>query len=146
MKFLSVNLFRNTREASLNLFHVSLTVSTLSLSHCLCYFVTVSALFLTVPTPAQPPRATSATPSHTGLCSLSLFLSVLFLYCLSLLTFSLAQLLPSQPEPPSATPSHRRTNRTAKAHPPPICFSHSKPLPPPISISHELDLIGKIWI
>ena len=144
MKFLSVNLFRNTREASLNLFHVSLTVSTLSLSHCLCYFLTVSALFLTIPTPAQPPRATSATPSHTGLCSLSLSFSLFSFSTLSLYSLSLSPnscpANPSHPQPP------RRTNRTAKAHPPPICFSHSKPLPPPISISHELDLIGKIWI
>uniref|UniRef100_A0A2N9GDD8 Integrase catalytic domain-containing protein n=1 Tax=Fagus sylvatica TaxID=28930 RepID=A0A2N9GDD8_FAGSY len=49
----------------------------------------------------------------------------------------------NQLKPPLATPSHRRT---AKAHPPPICFSHGKPPPPPISISHGSDLIGKILI
>jgi hypothetical protein len=76
----------------------------------LCSFsLSLSALFLTVPSHPQP-----VTPSHTPLlCSLSL----------SLLAFSLAQLVPSQPEHRSQS----RTDPTVAPIPAPICFSHGKP-------------------
>ena len=78
--------FSKTRVMFLSTHFTPLLLSLLS------HFLTVSALFLTVSTPAKP---------HWPVCSLS----VLFLcsLSLSLFTFSFAQLLPSQPEPPSAT-------------------------------------------
>ena len=85
------------------------------------------------------------------------------------LSFSLSQLLPNHPQPhqpvlslsalflcslslsPNSCPtslSHPQTpcriDRTAKAYPPSICFSHGKPPPPLIIISHGSDLIDKI--
>ena len=87
------------------------------------------------------------------------------------LSFSLSQLLPSHPQPhqpvlslsalflcslslsPNSCPtslSHPQTpcriDRTAKAYPPSICFSHGKPPSPLIIISHGSDLIDKILI
>jgi hypothetical protein len=87
------------------------------------------ALFLTVPSHPQ-----LVTPSHTPLlCSLSL----------SMLTFSVAQIVPSQPEhrsqsrtDPTVAPSHRFYRRAVA----PICFSDGKP--PTLRSLSLMDRIG----